>query len=748
MADDKETFVLDLDTKDFVKKALHAKDTVEGLGDASNLEGLLAGLTKTTMVLGVVGVAAFAVKAAFETVFDAEEIKKVNTQFEQLAGNAGIVASELKEGLVGAAKGLADDTAILGAANKALVEMGGSADKLPEVMELARKATSVFGGDLIDNFDKMSSAIATGNTKMLKHMGIIVDTDKAQKTYAASLGIAASELSEAGKRQAIMNAVLEKGQDAFKGVSENADSAITTWQQLKVTISQVTETFVLAFDKVLGPSVKTFLKSLSGWAGEFKTIINAGFGQGVEQADAKAKVLQDRIQALKATIIDLEQKQMGHVFDPIPGDTNARMKAATAELQKIEAEYAAATGKAKELHAEEQAKGEGAAAAGGGKESAVNTDAQLKNRAAFESEILRLRKERIAEEMKLTESSMVLERGFEAERVNMAAETNAKVLKIQASEQFSAKQKNELIAAEYQNLQLKLAEMDVRALEAKKRLNQEQIQLSDNSTQYESLANERRLLNKQEYEAKIQMIEMNKDLNEQQKQSAKVQQEEMYRMQTLAQEEEFTRQRMAMTDRWVAHGNNAADQWAKGFARGSMQAQQQMANFGAQGTMVMGMFTNHAANAFIELGEGSKKGSDIMRDAVYGMIADVAVYYGTMMLAAGLFPPNPVALAGGAALLVLAGVLKGKMKKGGAGAGFGGGSIGAGGGELGGGMSFQGGESPIGFAQQQQRQSKSVSITVQGNYFETEQTRTKMTDLVREAMDSTDFSIRRVGGGI
>ena len=169
MASEKETkFKLSLDNKEFIESALHSKESIMSLGEAKNLTGLVEGLTKVGVTLGVVGVAAWGIKTAFETVFEGEEIRQINKEFDVLTEKAGIATDSLKEGLVKAAGGLVDDTELLKAANKAIIEMGNSAQRLPEVMELARKSTAVFGGDLAQNFETMNQAIAWTHRKRLR----------------------------------------------------------------------------------------------------------------------------------------------------------------------------------------------------------------------------------------------------------------------------------------------------------------------------------------------------------------------------------------------------------------------------------------------------------------------------------------------------------------------------------------------------------------------------------------------------
>src|SRR3990167_1747747 len=90
-------------------------------------------------------------KAIFDLVAEGEKVAQIDRSFGALAKSAGLSADAIRNGLVGAAQGLADDTDIIQAANRGIVALGAQADKLPEVMDLARKATTLFAGDLVQN---------------------------------------------------------------------------------------------------------------------------------------------------------------------------------------------------------------------------------------------------------------------------------------------------------------------------------------------------------------------------------------------------------------------------------------------------------------------------------------------------------------------------------------------------------------------------------------------------------------------
>lgn len=317
-----------------------AKRTEKGLG---NFEDALKSM-KSAAIASAAIVATFAlIKKAINETFDAENIRATNQEFEVLAKNVGISAGELRDGLTGAADGLIDDTDLVKQASKSIIEMGSTAKDLPKALEVARKASAVFGGDVAQNFETISQAIATGQTRSLKNLGIIIDQEAAYQKLADTLGVTKDELSEQGKQQAILNAVVESGKKDFEGIDLSLRSGQNTLQQLKVTLGQIEETATLAFDRLAGPTVRAGLAALRDIAASASVSLKASLGEGSEKAAAQVEVLTGKVNEIKATLIDLEQKQKGNRgIDPTPADTIARIQALNSGLKDYTAQLATA----------------------------------------------------------------------------------------------------------------------------------------------------------------------------------------------------------------------------------------------------------------------------------------------------------------------------------------------------------------------------------------------------------------------
>lgn len=302
MADDgndKIKFLLDLDVSEFSEAGLKAKGIIEKLGDAENLTGLLEGLAGVGVALAAVGVAAFAFKKAIDLTVEGEEIERVQRQFDTMATSAGVAPRKLQAGLEQAAKGLVDTDDLLKIANASIVKMGGSADKLPQLMEIARKSVEVYGGDAKSNFQAITEAVANGNTRLLKHYGIIIDATKAERDFATANGVTADSLSDAGKKQAILNAALDSGNKAFKGVGDNASSATQILQRLKVIVAEIGQTFTIAFERIAGPTVRSFLGIIEKGAEKLGLITKVLLGDSKQAGEAYTQLMGKQIGAME-----------------------------------------------------------------------------------------------------------------------------------------------------------------------------------------------------------------------------------------------------------------------------------------------------------------------------------------------------------------------------------------------------------------------------------------------------------------
>lgn len=651
MADEQSKWKLDLDHKDFIKNAGESLGSIQRIGDSKNLVGLLSSFAKANVALSLIGAAALALKTTLDTVFEAENIKAINSQFEILSKNAGLVGPSLQAGLEKASGGLIDNTELLQIANRSIVEMGKSAEKLPEIMELARKATAVMGGDLKTNFENLSHGIALGNAKMLKQMGIVIDTDKAYQKLAKSLGVSVGELSEAGKKQAILNEALEKGQKAFRGVDDDVKKATNSFQKLTVFLGDLYERAVLAFDKAFGPTTNSMIQSTL-------TTLKTWFGTDIDKAEVKVNSLTKHIELLNHNI----ETQDG-----------ALQRTAIAMKEKYTKE-------------------------------------------------LEIAKQKLAELRGETENLKV---DFRKEKVGPESDA----------------QKTDLIDKEKSKEQQRRFEQDLLALK-KERLDaeaQNQKELGENEINLKTEIGERKKILDEEYDLKRRELAEKYKNDENQQRELQFELEAAHREKLLEIDRSYNERKLEILKKATDQSKTASDGMSNAFKEGIEKNRQDLNNWGSTGRLVFNSFAKHSKQALLDFGAGTKSAGDAMKGFLFGAIADTAEAKGMELLLSSLWPPNPLGLAAGGGLVALAGMLRAQ-----AGSSAGGGLSGAGG-AGGGGAATSGALEAERPGEAEIQQKKAVTVQVMGSYFETEQTRTRLVEMIREESDATDFQFKQIG---
>lgn len=260
---------------------------VDGLAD------LNAGLMLVGETAKIIGKA---LKGAFDLALEGEALKKIDKQFEALAAQAGLPGEKLKAGLEAAAGGLVDNSELLKLANEQLVRLGVNSERLPEVFELARKASSVFGGTALERFEQISQAIATGQSRQLKSLGLNADLEESQNKFAKSLGLTSAELSEQQQQFVRLNAVLEAGNKRFGEIELTNNSLLATYQKLQSQLKDAGDNFALFINKSLGPDLQQSLGSAAAFVDRLNISFKETFLGVAPNSREQLKLLQNQLE--------------------------------------------------------------------------------------------------------------------------------------------------------------------------------------------------------------------------------------------------------------------------------------------------------------------------------------------------------------------------------------------------------------------------------------------------------------------
>jgi hypothetical protein len=103
----------------------------------------------------------------------------------------------------------------------------------------------------------LTMAITTGNTRILRQVGITTDASTAYGRYASSIGKAAKDLTMGERRQAVMNLVLKEGSKAAGAFALSLQSPAKLVEEFSQLNKELQVTMGGALLKGFGPVIKS-----------------------------------------------------------------------------------------------------------------------------------------------------------------------------------------------------------------------------------------------------------------------------------------------------------------------------------------------------------------------------------------------------------------------------------------------------------------------------------------------------------
>lgn len=158
-----------------------------------------------------------------------------STRFDQLATSAGQSGDAILNALRKASGGEISDLNLQLTANRAnLLGVATSADQFSVLMAIARDRAQQLGTSTTSAFNDLVTGLGRGSALILDNLGIMVKASEANDKYAASLGKTAAQLSDAEKKQALINAVLEQGRASLSATGGAVDGPASAFERLGV----------------------------------------------------------------------------------------------------------------------------------------------------------------------------------------------------------------------------------------------------------------------------------------------------------------------------------------------------------------------------------------------------------------------------------------------------------------------------------------------------------------------------------
>lgn len=254
-----------------------AADAAQGATDSfrnmeSDIQGLAAKIKEHWMsVVAVV----YSLKKAWDFAEQASKVDQLEQSFVNLTASHGVNAEKFISDLRRVSVETIATADLMRAAGTAML-LGIPADKLVQMMEIARASSKITGQTIQKSFEDIGLGVARESRLILDNLGIIVKEEAEYKKFAATLGKTASQLTEAEKKQAFMNAAMSAGLDTVKRVGEQTLSAaeamaiFTTWiQRAKLFIGELIITLV----SYVGAELMAISAQIAKWAGDLAYIL-------------------------------------------------------------------------------------------------------------------------------------------------------------------------------------------------------------------------------------------------------------------------------------------------------------------------------------------------------------------------------------------------------------------------------------------------------------------------------------------
>lgn len=208
-------------------------------------------------VTAAIAGATITIKKAWDLAMQAAKDQQAMEAFRIMANRMGEDADALLKKFKEMSRGLMSEDDIIAFANR-MQSMGVPMNSLGELMVVAQAKAREMGLGFGEALEGIISGITRTSDRMLRNVGIVIDTESAYKQYAQSVGKATTDLTEQEQQLAILNAVL----GTTKGsIDEQGLSLLTTAEKAQKFGASV-ENLKSKIGESLLPALETLLPVL------------------------------------------------------------------------------------------------------------------------------------------------------------------------------------------------------------------------------------------------------------------------------------------------------------------------------------------------------------------------------------------------------------------------------------------------------------------------------------------------------
>ena len=246
------------------EKALYQSNLSSAKGFSKMKETMGGGSSGLVGAYATLAANVFAATAAFNALRTAAQVDTLIEGFTFLGNQAGKTSLQIAEGI----RQVTDNAISLETALRSAsiaVTSGFRTDQIAQLTEVARNASIALGRNMTDSIDRLFRGVAKLEPEILDELGILVRLDTAVTEYAASLNKSATQLTDAERRQAFLNATIEQGAKKYGALSDAVKP--NQFDQLSAAFEELTRKGLKLINTVFAPFLSIIAGSSSAMIG-------------------------------------------------------------------------------------------------------------------------------------------------------------------------------------------------------------------------------------------------------------------------------------------------------------------------------------------------------------------------------------------------------------------------------------------------------------------------------------------------
>jgi hypothetical protein len=217
----------------------------------------IAGIAGAFAIGAVTQVAGQVANAIGEMANLAAASEQVGASFDQLAAKAGQSSAGLLNSLKAASRGTISEYDLMLAANRSmLLGVADSSEEMTGLMNIAISRGRAMGLSTTQAFNDLVTGLGRASPMILDNLGITINAEEVNKKYAASLGKTAEALTEAERKQALVNEVMKEAESVDLG---NVDTMASSFERAQAAMSDMK----VALGELFGPAIAVIAENIA-----------------------------------------------------------------------------------------------------------------------------------------------------------------------------------------------------------------------------------------------------------------------------------------------------------------------------------------------------------------------------------------------------------------------------------------------------------------------------------------------------